>query len=189
MLVRPAAVSIRSTASATVLSFALSLPIGTALSAPVDVLKPPAYPYLPNCPLREDNISDIEVREIQRLALARNSDAVVNIGGVVAGCACEEGASCVAQIAIVAYTPARSDRLILSRVDGHWRWSQLQQWWFEDEALQARYREASGTPQEIRETRMTLSEEREQLLKRAPRCGSADGKLRASPPRCTVTSP
>ena len=88
-------------------------------------------------PLRELNVSDQEVREIQSIALAVLPGSIVNISGVVTGCPCEEGSACSDQVWVVAHRPGHSQGLELSRVNGHWGISVVQQWWLNFEELQA----------------------------------------------------
>ena len=87
-------------------------------------------------PLRELNVSDDEVREIQSISFAVLPGAMVNISGVVTGCPCEEGPACSDQVWVVAHRPGRSQGLQLSRVNGHWGISVVQQWWLNFEELQ-----------------------------------------------------
>ena len=87
-------------------------------------------------PLRELNVSDEEVREIQSIALNVLPGSIVNISGVVSGCSCEEGSSCSDQVWIVAHRPGHSQGLQLSRVNGHWGIGVVQQWWLNFEELQ-----------------------------------------------------
>jgi hypothetical protein len=82
-------------------------------------------------PLRELNISDGEVREIQSAALQVYPGAIVNISGVVTGCPCEEGPGCTDQVWIVAHKPGQSQGLQLSRFNGHWSIGVVQQWWLD----------------------------------------------------------
>lgn len=87
-------------------------------------------------PLREINVSDEEVREIQSIALAVFPGAIVNISGVVAGCPCEDGPACSDQVWVVAHRPGHNQGLELSRVNGHWEIGPVQQWWLNFEELQ-----------------------------------------------------
>jgi hypothetical protein len=87
-------------------------------------------------PLRELNVSDEEVREIQSIALNVFPGAIVNISGVVSGCSCEEGSSCSDQVWIVAHRTGHSQGLQLSRVNGRWGIGVVQQWWLNFEELQ-----------------------------------------------------
>ena len=71
-------------------------------------------------PLRYENISDIEVREIETATRKVYPGAIVNISGVTTGCPCEDGPTCTDQVWIVAYRPERIKGLMLSRIDGRW---------------------------------------------------------------------
>ena len=96
-------------------------------------------------PLRELNVSDDEVREIQSIALAVFPGAIVNISGVVAGCSCEEGAACSDQVWVVARRSGYSQGLELSRVNGRWGIGVVQQWWLNYEELQVVWATSPGT--------------------------------------------
>jgi hypothetical protein len=89
-------------------------------------------------PLRDSNITDEEVREIQIVARQVMPGAIVNISGVVMGCPCEDGPTCSDQVWIVAYTPEKSRGLQLSKMGGHWTIGPLQQWWINYDELSAR---------------------------------------------------
>jgi hypothetical protein len=80
-------------------------------------------------PLRDINISDEEVREIQVLVRDVLPRAIVNIGPVVIGCPCEEGRSCSEQVYVQANSAARSMGLLLSRSRHRWSVSEVQKWW------------------------------------------------------------
>lgn len=95
-------------------------------------------PYRREGPLRSTNITDDEVRQIQVVANKKLPGAIVNIGGVVSGCPCEDGPSCSDQVWIVAYRPDTSRGLLLSKIEERWKIGPVQQWWLDYEALQAR---------------------------------------------------
>ena len=80
-------------------------------------------------PLREENISDEEVREVGAVMSEYFPGAIVNIGGVTAGCPCADGVSCDSQVWVVAHRANRSNGLMLSRVEGNWTIGPLQKWW------------------------------------------------------------
>lgn len=80
-------------------------------------------------PLRDVNISDYEVREIQYLLREHLPKAIVNIGPVVTGCPCEEGRGCTEQVYIQANTESQSVGMLLSRVDRRWDLSRAEKWW------------------------------------------------------------
>ena len=90
-------------------------------------------------PLRYENNSAQEVGEIESAARGVLSGALVNISGIVAGCGCEEGPECSAQVRVVAYGPARSPGLSLSRIGGHWALGLLQQWELRYEAFRGQH--------------------------------------------------
>jgi hypothetical protein len=86
-------------------------------------------------PLRSTNIDDREVVEIQSVMADFFPGAIVNIGGVVSGCPCEDGASCSAQVWVAAYTPEKTLGLLLSRISGSGHVGPVQNWWLDYEAL------------------------------------------------------
>jgi hypothetical protein len=87
-------------------------------------------------PLREDNISDEEVREIEAATIEYFPGALVNISGVTAGCPCQDGPACDSQVWVVAYRDDRSDGLLLSRIEGVWIIGPVQRWWHQYEKLE-----------------------------------------------------
>lgn len=91
-----------------------------------------------DAPLRAENISDNEVREIQAVAHGVVPDTLVNISGVVTGCPCEEGQGCSDQVWIVAYSPGQMKGLQLSRINGRWTLGPVQQWWLDLERIDDR---------------------------------------------------
>lgn len=88
-------------------------------------------------PLRDANITDIEVREIQALVHEHLPNVIVNIGPVVTGCPCEEGAGCTEQVYLQANTAQGTTGLLLSRVGRRWDISRLQKWWWQWRRLKA----------------------------------------------------
>lgn len=95
-------------------------------------------PQRRDSPLREENIRDEEVREIQAAARGVVPKAIVNIAGVVTGCPCEEGSTCSDQVWILASSADKTLGLQLSKVGNAWRIGLIQSWWLEREALIAR---------------------------------------------------
>ena len=87
-------------------------------------------------PLREDNISDEEVREIEAATSEIFPGALVNISGVTAGCPCQDGPACDSQVWAVAYRGDQSDGLLLSRIEGQWIIGPVQRWWHQYEKLE-----------------------------------------------------
>jgi hypothetical protein len=96
------------------------------------------YPKRRDTPLRYANISDNEVREIERLAENLRMPQLVNISPVVTGCACEEGAECTEQVYVITRFEDRHVGLQLSRVKNRWGIGRVQRWWLEYAALLAR---------------------------------------------------
>jgi hypothetical protein len=87
-------------------------------------------------PLRELNLSDIEVREIQSVVVRILPGSILNISGVVTGCPCEEGPGCADQVWIVAHQAGKTLGLQLSRINGQWAVGVVQQWWLDGEKLE-----------------------------------------------------
>ena len=90
-----------------------------------------AYEIRPRPPtgaMREQNISDIEVREIQAAATNVLPKAIVSIGAVIVGCPCEDGGACTDQVWVVASRPTRMTGLLFSRIGGHWEVGPVQRW-------------------------------------------------------------
>ena len=91
---------------------------------------------------RQDNLNDIEVREILAATQTIYPGEVVTIDAVKDGCPCEDGPSCDAQVWIVVYKPGQTDGLMLSRIEGRWTVGPVQKWWLKYEPLRiekARY--------------------------------------------------
>ncbi len=86
-------------------------------------------------PLRELNLSDNEVREIQALVFQIYPGAILNISGVVTGCPCEEGPTCTDQVWVVAHNAGQINGLQLSRVGGRWTIGVVQRWWSDYQRL------------------------------------------------------
>ena len=80
--------------------------------------------------LREENVTDQEVLEIQKASLAVMPGAIVNIGGVTTNCPCGYGTTCAAQVWIVTNRPNESVGFMLTKINGHWVLGPIQQWWF-----------------------------------------------------------
>jgi hypothetical protein len=88
-----------------------------------------------NAPLRELNISDNEVREVQAIAAKFLPRQIVNISPVVTECPCEEGPMCTAQVYVLATTGTRTKGLQLSRMNANWIVGIVQQWWLRFDAV------------------------------------------------------
>lgn len=124
-------------------------------------------------PLREDNISDNEVREIQAITDREFPGQLVNISGVTAGCPCEDGAGCDSQVWVVAHRDGRSGGLLLSRIDEVWAIGPVQLWWREYERQSRLIAEvlAARKPDRWEQYRM-LQERQNKLLENFPLCSA-----------------
>jgi hypothetical protein len=89
-------------------------------------------------PLRELNLTDEEIREIQAATKNYLPAAYLNISPVVTGCACEDGPDCKEQVYVLADAGASAKGLQLSRIKNAWTVSALQQWWVNYGRLEAR---------------------------------------------------
>lgn len=89
-------------------------------------------------PMRELNISDNEVREIQQVTETFLPRAIVNISTVVSDCPCEEGPQCTDQVYILANRSETTLGLQLSRIKNKWTVGDVQRWWLRHEDLEAR---------------------------------------------------
>ena len=93
-------------------------------------------------PLSDANISDIEVREVEAIVVGLYPGTIVNIGGVISECRCEDGPACTAQVWVVAHGLGQSHGFMLSKIDGAWQIGPLQAWWLVYEKLIVRMRRA-----------------------------------------------
>lgn len=116
-------------------------------------------------PMRELNISDGEVREIQDLTRKYLVNSMLNISPVVAGCACEEGPLCTDQVYVVATTPTETVGLQLSRIRNAWVVGPVQKWW-------TRYVSLRGTRSRMDYFEYEKAEN--ELLLEFPYCASED---------------
>lgn len=80
-------------------------------------------------PARTENISDDEIREIEYVTHEIFPQTLVNIGTVVSGCPCEDGAKCTAQVWLSAIKNDKTYELQLSRINDKWMVGPIQQWW------------------------------------------------------------
>lgn len=86
-------------------------------------------------PLRELNVTDNEIREIEAIARKFLPRAMVNISPVVTDCPCEEGPTCTAQVYVVAQTKDKTRGLQLSRMNDRWGVGLVQQWFSRRDGL------------------------------------------------------
>jgi len=87
-------------------------------------------------PLRDVNISDDEIREVQVIKEKYLPSDYVNISPVVTDCPCEEGPTCTAQVYVVATLNGQERGLQLSRFNDRWEVGVVQQWWLKYQAIQ-----------------------------------------------------
>jgi hypothetical protein len=81
-------------------------------------------------PLRYNNISDDEVREIQSAASEVVGNVMVQIGGVTTGCPCEDGPTCTDQVWVETEVHHKPFGLLLSKIQNHWVIGPVQRWWW-----------------------------------------------------------
>lgn len=126
---------------------------------------------------RRENISDEEVREVQRAAVEVYPDAIVNISTVTDECQCEvEG--CTAQVWLVLYRPGRTAGLMLSMINGHWQVGAVQKWWLRYNDHRDQYlRLPVGA--EGQERRRAWWLEEDNLLNNFPGCANTAGSRAA----------
>ncbi len=93
------------------------------------------YPARRNTPLRDVNISDEEIREVEQITRKYLPRAYVNISPVVTDCPCEEGPACIAQVYVVAQTADKTRGIQLSRMNKQWNVGVVQQWWLRRDAV------------------------------------------------------
>lgn len=122
-------------------------------------------PGRPNKPLRQDNITDEEVREIQRAALEVYPDSIVSISGVTDGCDCEDGSRCSAQVWLALNRGNLTRSLVLSKIDGHWKIGAVQSWWLQYKAQQASFLGFGRSAKEL-----AWQQENQRLLDNFPTC-------------------
>jgi hypothetical protein len=82
-----------------------------------------------DAPMREINITDEEIREVQAATKSWLPDVYLNISPVVTGCPCEDGPACKEQVYIVADLGEKSVGLMLSRIKNEWKVGDVQRWW------------------------------------------------------------
>jgi hypothetical protein len=98
-----------------------------------------------DAPLRELNLSDNEVREIQQEIRDLVPPEFMNISPVVTGCDCEEGPECDAQVFVIALNGGGHSGVQLSRIAKVWRVGAIQKWWLEYDALRPQLRGMGDT--------------------------------------------
>ena len=130
-------------------------------------------------PLREGNITDIEVREIEAVVRELFPASLVYISAVISECPCEDGPDCTAQVWSSAQFESQVYEVSLSRIDGQWQVGPLQAWWHQRARITASWRESrdtEGDEQDDSQRRLAFREYMDRLAKHNeayPRCSSA----------------
>lgn len=125
-------------------------------------------PHRRDTPLREVNISDNEVREVQDIASQYAMNTMLNISPVVAGCPCEEGPLCTDQVYVIATLPEKTVGLQLSRVRNAWVVGAVQKWWLRYDVLL----KEGATAKDYEEFR----QKRNRMLLEFPACALKEGE-------------
>jgi hypothetical protein len=130
--------------------------------------------------LRYENISDIEVREIQTAVAGLTPGAIINIDSVFEGCSCEEGPTCTDQVWVVSHLPSQTVSLKLSRMDGHWKLGPFEEWQRTWDAFQKRRWELLILPRDkdYASRRNAMTEEQGMLLAQKPKCDAPKDAFR-----------
>jgi hypothetical protein len=121
------------------------------------------FPRAKEEPLRYENISDEEVREVQAVARSLYPNVLVHIGPVVTGCVCEDGPNCTEQVWVMAQTRPVATRLLLSQIKGRWAVGPVQTWWLREGQLERASRERPRDPD--------IESQMNEHLKALPACG------------------
>jgi hypothetical protein len=95
----------------------------------------PTLTYRRSAQLREININDEEVRQIEAVVRELIPGAIVTISGVAQGCPCEDGPGCSAQVWTAVYSSKRTSSLELSDINDHWVIGPVQRWFLESAQL------------------------------------------------------
>lgn len=169
--------------SLTVICLAMITRLASAQSSPEQLAEWGAYyerlwaiekraeelqPRRRDTPMRELNISDNEMREIEAIAQRYLLRSMLNISPVVADCACEEGPMCTDQVFVVATTPTQTVSVQLSRIRNAWVVGPVQKWWTRFSELEARRPEMGY---------YKFNDARRQLLLDFPMCVGKDDSV------------
>ena len=128
-------------------------------------------PVRRDIPLREQNISDFEVVQIEAAMKALYPGSIVYISAITTGCPCEDGPNCTDLVWTVATSGNNSRGIALSNIDGKWQVGPLQQWWLDNDRLWAAFR--SSRTRENRPGVISFNEHRERIMQhngRFPQC-------------------
>ncbi|MEM9335261.1 MAG: hypothetical protein AAGA33_10460 [Pseudomonadota bacterium] len=127
-------------------------------------------------PLREANITDSEVRQIEGVVREMHPGSLVYISAVIGDCPCEDGPGCRAQVWSTAQKGGQMIELSLSRIDGEWQIGPLQAWWLRRAKFLSEWRGARETNGDMADRAKRRTPAREHLDKLAshneayPRC-------------------
>ncbi|MEM7430529.1 MAG: hypothetical protein AAF351_01190 [Pseudomonadota bacterium] len=122
-------------------------------------------------PLREENLSDEEARDVESVMQVYYPGVVVVIGPVIDGCLCEDGPACDSQVWVTAQQSATNPALLLSRIDDNWTVGPVQTWWQNYDQLLARYNDPPGdTASDRTSFRNEMSQRLELMLEQFPAC-------------------
>ena len=138
------------------------------------------YPARRNTPLRDVNISDEEIREIEMITRKYLPRAYVNISPVVTDCPCEEGPACTAQVYVVAQTADQTRGIQLSRMNDRWNVGTVQQWWLRRDAVKRQHTGNSFLDYYLFQKAVT------ELLEEFPMCA---GQQAAAPKTASTPKP
>jgi hypothetical protein len=116
-------------------------------------------------PLRYENISDEEVREVQAAAAEILPRDYVSINGVVVGCPCEDGLKCTNQVWVVARRAGVALGLQISKIDGHWVIGPVQRWYLRYQEMRRRHARSSTEEQRLKDNK-----EAREMLDQIPAC-------------------
>ena len=131
-------------------------------------------PVRRDAPLREENITDLEVAEIEAEMRSLYPGSIVYISAVTTGCPCEDGPDCTDLVWSVATLGGKSRGLALSNIAGVWQIGPLQQWWLTYDLLWATFRASRND--DSRPRSMSYREYRERVAEHVeafPKCNGA----------------
>jgi hypothetical protein len=125
-----------------------------------------------NRSMRAENIRDEEVRELQSVIATLDKGSITSIGPVIAGCRCEEGPACTAEVTVALHKPGQSVGMNFSRIEGKWQLGMVQKWDLKYEAAQARYWNRRVPAAERGKQQQVYAEELATLLAEMPQCAA-----------------
>lgn len=125
-----------------------------------------------NRSMRDENIRDEEVKELQIVIATLDKGSITSIGPVIAGCHCEEGPACTAEVTVALHKPGQSVGMNFSRIEGKWQLGLLQKWDLKYGAAQARYWNRRVPAAERGKQQQAYVEELATLLAEMPQCAA-----------------